>query len=337
MEKNTPFSSAVVSEVSANEVRQRRMPGVAEEAFAGRLGGNQEFILDRNDEDTKGLLKRHPDAAPIHTFADILHLEGFLSPGLWRMAIVEGWGTFLLICLFGTTSSGLTTLGMNGMATSLYASLGGFLGLMLFTFALGPVSGAHLNPTITMAAFFAGLCTFPRTVLYIAAQSIGGIVAGYWLKLGLGDAYYPHNVIPGCTVDPTLVSPGQMFALEYMFAQALIFLAFLIGLDPRQGKSVGPTLGPVLVGLILGFGTFASAIARPGYTGMSFNPARCLGMMAAKGDMQYHYVHWLGPFAATFFHGIFYHFNPPWASEEPLFGRALAFFGLWHPPKDSDV
>ncbi|KAG8628381.1 hypothetical protein KVT40_004254 [Elsinoe batatas] len=336
MEKSTPFSSAIVSEVNG-DLRLRRQPPVVEEQFAGRLGANQEFILDRHDEEDKDQLKKHPDAAPIHTFKDSLHLEGFLSPGLWRMAIVEGWGTFLLICVFGSTSSGLTTLGMSQMATVAYAALGGFVGLMMFTYALGPVSGAHLNPTITMATFFAGLSTFPRTVLYILAQTIGGIVAGYWLKLGMGDAFYPHGVIPGCTVDSSLVSAGEMLALEYMFTQASIFLAFLIGLDPRQGKTIGPTLGPVLVGLILGFGTWVSAIARPGYTGMSFNPARCLGMMTAKGEMTNHWVHWVGPLAATFFHGIFYHFNPPWASEEPLFGRALAFFGLWHAPKNSEV
>jgi hypothetical protein len=59
-----------------------------------------------------------------------------------------------------------------------------------------------------------------------------------------------------------------MFVLEYIFCQAMIFLAFGIGLDPRQGKTIGPTLAPTLVGLLLGFGTLASAIARPGYTGM---------------------------------------------------------------------
>jgi glycerol uptake facilitator-like aquaporin len=47
------------------------------------------------------------------------------------------------------------------------------------------------DPTISMATFFAGLSTFPRTVLYIVAQTIGGVLAGYWLKLGLNDDYYP--------------------------------------------------------------------------------------------------------------------------------------------------
>ena len=43
-----------------------------------------------------------------------------------------------------------------------------------------------------MATCLAGLSTVPRTILYIAAQTVGAIVGGYWLKLGLGDAFFPH-------------------------------------------------------------------------------------------------------------------------------------------------
>ena len=77
-----------------------------------------------------------------------------------------------------------------------------------------------------------------------------------------------RRVIPGCTVDPATVSVGQMFALEYMFAQALIFVAFGVGLDPRQAKIFGAALAPFLVGLSLGLGTLASAFIKTGYTGL---------------------------------------------------------------------
>lgn len=106
--------------------------------------------------------------------------------------------------------------------------------------------------------------------------------------------------------------------LEYMFAQALIFTAFGVGLDPRQAKVFGPALSPVLVGLTLGLGTLASSLAKPGYTGISFNPARCLGLMVAKGEMQYHYIHWLAPLSAATLNGIFYHFAPPYVRQKPL-------------------
>jgi hypothetical protein len=77
-----------------------------------------------------------------------------------------------------------------------------------------------------------------------------------------------QGVIPGCTVDPTQVSPGQLFVLEYMFSLGLIFLAFGVGLDPRQAKVIGPALSLILVGMVVGFSTLASAAAKPGYTGV---------------------------------------------------------------------
>ena len=135
------------------------------------------------------------------------------------------------------------------------------------------------------------------------------------------------------------MSPGQLFALEYLFSQALLFLAFGVGLDPRQGRTLGPAFAPSLVGIILALGGLCSNLVKLGYTGMckyplsfrpqlvaalilrrkAFNPARCLGLMAAKRDMQYHYVHWLAVSAAAVLNGLFYHLAPPWAREAPLF------------------
>ncbi|KAK3100870.1 hypothetical protein LTR53_018875, partial [Teratosphaeriaceae sp. CCFEE 6253] len=154
-----------------------------------RIGGNQEFVA--SDED---LLKKQPDAAPISRLRDSLRLSGFLNLELWRMAIIEGWGTFLLVGSLGAGASGLTQLppSVSIFAITLYAALLNAVGLTIFIFTAGPASGGHLNPTITLATFFTGLCTLPRAVLYIAAQCTGAIIACYWLKLGLGDAYFPH-------------------------------------------------------------------------------------------------------------------------------------------------
>lgn len=98
-----------------------------------------------------------------------------------------------------------------------------------------------------MATFFTGLCTLPRAVLYIAAQVVGAIVGSYFLRLGLGDAFFPtvrarywveqcfladnsgQEVIPGCTIDTRYCSVGQMWVMEFMLSQVLIFIAFGVG------------------------------------------------------------------------------------------------------------
>lgn len=88
-------------------------------------------------------------------------------------------------------SSGLTAYGIAPFASSLYAGLGNSLGIALFILSGAPVSGGHFKPIITMATFFAGLSTLPRSLLYVVAQFVGALIAGYWLRLGLGDAYFP--------------------------------------------------------------------------------------------------------------------------------------------------
>ena len=90
----------------------------------------------------------------------------------------------------------------------------------------------------------------------------------------------------GCTVDTAEVTLGQMFALELMFGLTAIFLAFGVGLDPRQSNTYGsllddieipqlltfisgPAFAPILVGITLGLNTLCSGMLRPGYTGAS--------------------------------------------------------------------
>jgi hypothetical protein len=57
--------------------------------FAGRIGGNQDFVVDRNDPKNVEVLKEVPDAAPRMTLAEIFDLRGFLSPDLWKFALLE--------------------------------------------------------------------------------------------------------------------------------------------------------------------------------------------------------------------------------------------------------
>lgn len=57
---------------------------------------------------------------------------------------------------------------------------------------------------------------------------------------------------------------------------------------------------------------------------LAFNPARCMGLMVAKNDLQYHYVHWLGPFAASIVHGVFYYFVPPYVRDKSMREVAVA-------------
>jgi hypothetical protein len=60
--------------------------------FAGRLGGNQAFILDRDDASNAAVLQDVPDAAPGMTLAEQFDLRPLRTIGLWKAAVMEGMG-----------------------------------------------------------------------------------------------------------------------------------------------------------------------------------------------------------------------------------------------------
>ena len=73
--------------------------------FAGRLGGNQEFIVNRYDPDNAALIEQVPDAAPLIPFPQVIDLRGLREPELWKAAVSEGVGAFshlLYSCTMGT-------------------------------------------------------------------------------------------------------------------------------------------------------------------------------------------------------------------------------------------
>lgn len=49
-----------------------------------------------------------------------------------------------------------------------------------------------------------------------------------------------------------------------------------------------------------------------------------MGLMVTKNEMQYHYVHWLGPLAASIMHGVFYYFVPPFVRDKSMREVAVA-------------
>ncbi|KAJ5820222.1 MIP transporter [Penicillium riverlandense] len=311
--------------IDANIERLNLKPTI--QPFAGRIGGHQGLVLDPNDASNAELLKRMPDAAPLISLPQVFDLKAFSDIDLWKFGAIE--------CVAHPRPSPTTTSSTPTTAAGVYATaaffgplVGGvsnFLFLTLFIFTFASVSGAHLNPTITLATFAAQLISFPRMILYIAGQILGGTLAGLMLRTAYGSRNF---VVGGCAVDTALVSAQQALVLEFICCLTLIFLAFGIGLDPRQLH--GTTLSPWLVGLALGTISWASAFTRPGYGGackfiplrffllfffgwmrecplclhklilprhcedtIALNPSRCFGVYVGSQFPGYHWVHWV--------------------------------------------
>jgi hypothetical protein len=167
-----------------------------------------------------------------------------------------------------------TAAGVYATAAFLGPLIGGltnWLLLSLFIVSFSNVSGGHLNPTITLATFFARLISFPRMVIYLVNQILGSTLAGLAIKAAYGSREF---VAGGCYVDTALVPVGDAFVLEFMFCLILLFLAFGVALDPRQSQVTGAALAPWLVGMALGVTSWGSSFTRSGYAGACKFPFR---------------------------------------------------------------
>jgi glycerol uptake facilitator-like aquaporin len=315
--------------------------------FAGRLGGNQSFVLDRSDPLNAALLARVPDAAPYMSISSQLSPHGFFEPDLWRAAFLEGIATLLLcyLTIYASLSPSSPPLpptpryGPFNNAAFIGPIVGAFvnwLSITLFTFTFSPITGAHLNPTITLATFFARLTTLPRAVLYISAQSLGAALAGLLIRATVETTHFKAG---GCFLFPDLVSPSSAFVLELLSTITLLFLAFGVGLDPRQRSIIPPAAAPIFVGGISALLTIGTSFNRYGYGGAGLNPARCLGVFVGSGfpsasggnvdgvtttASSWHWVHWVASLVGGIVHGGVYHMVPPWRMMPPVKGNGVA-------------
>jgi hypothetical protein len=144
--------------------------------FAGRLGGNQLFTLTTDDPQYEQTKERIPDAVVASSWREIIDLGAFKERRLWEMAVIEGIGVSTQVFCSGIVGQALvsyaTVLSTGPLVPVSLAAVVQFLMISLFTFALGPVTGAHLNPLITMATFVVRLSSFARTVLYVIFQCV---------------------------------------------------------------------------------------------------------------------------------------------------------------------
>src|ERR1700748_383820 len=134
--------------------------------FVGRIGGNQLFTTT----DTS-VSANVPDAKRTPSWRELLDPQGFVEWSTWKNAIIEGIGIALLVYMTGLVTTGIVPIASSSplgpiIPVSL-AAVFQFVVLTLFIFTLGPVTGAHLNPLITMSTFFTKLTSLPRAVLYI--------------------------------------------------------------------------------------------------------------------------------------------------------------------------
>ena len=175
-----------------------------------------------------------------------------------------------MLVLVGAGS--VTILGQNPPAAVnvVVAALAHGLILVAIVATYGHISGAHVNPAITLALLVGRQISVSRAIVYWIAQFIGGIVAALVLRF-----IFPGVTNLGQTVPASGISGIQVIVIEGLLT---FFLASTVYQTAVYGK-----LGNV-AGIAIGFTLGASILFGGPLTGASLNPARTVGPAIVSGD-----------------------------------------------------
>ncbi|OVA05508.1 Major intrinsic protein [Macleaya cordata] len=198
-----------------------------------------------------------------------------------RMVIAEMVGTFMLVyCVCGIIAISEMMGGGGGVGLLEYAVTGG-LSIIVVIFSIGPISGAHVNPSITFAFAILGQFPWSRVPFYIVAQIVGSIFATY-----VGKSVY------GIQADQVITKPVLHGRKKAFWAEliATFIIMFLAASMSRKAHRVGHISG-VVVGVAI---SLAVLITGP-VSGGSLNPARSMGPAIVSGKFDDLWVYVLAP------------------------------------------
>jgi aquaporin Z len=216
-----------------------------------------------------------------------------MSIGVQR-ALAESIGTFLLALIGpGAAMVNAHTGGVIGHAG---IALAFAFVVLAMIYTLGHISGAHINPAVTIAFWSVG--RFPaRDVLpYVLAQSVGAVAASLVLRWILGPVGQLGATVPA-------IPTGAAFVVEWLLSFVLMLVIMAVATDARVAEG----FAGIAVGLTVGF----DAMMGGPLTGASMNPARSLGPAVAGGIWAAHWIYWVAPITAMLVAARIYDFLRP--------------------------
>lgn len=216
--------------------------------------------------------------------------------------IAELIGTFALV-FFGSVSVTifLPVLGVSSPAASFLgiAFTHGII-LMVMVYAIGYISGCHINPAITITAVALRKLEVDDGVAYVLAQVLGATLAGWAHKLilpGNGALVYFGATLPG----PAIANSDLVaVVIELIITFFLMFSVYAVLYTDKVPAGAS--------GLLIGMTLAADILIAGPLTGGAANPARALGPAIASGHYDSLWVYWVGPIIGALLAGFVYQY-----------------------------
>ncbi|KAK6129251.1 hypothetical protein DH2020_036960 [Rehmannia glutinosa] len=212
-------------------------------------------------------------------------------PDFLKKVIAEIIATFLLV--FVTCGSAALSASDEHKVSRLGASVAGGLIVTVMIYAVGHISGAHMNPAVTLA--FAAVRHFPwiQVPFYAAAQLTGATVAGFTLRVLLQPIKHVGTTSPSGTDIQALV-------MEIVVTFSMMFITSAVATDT---KAIGE-----LAGIAVGSAVCITSILAGPISGGSMNPARTIGPAIASNYYKGVWVYVIGPVCGTLLGAWSYNF-----------------------------
>lgn len=180
-----------------------------------------------------------------------------------KKLIAEFIGTFILVLIGPGTAvlgGGITGIGILGIASSFGSTI------MALVYAIGSISGCHINPAVSIAMFVNKRIDLKNLIGYIVAQILGGILASFGLMIFLSSSKSPLTNFGQDGINNLTLSGALLVEIILTF----IFVLVVITVTGKKGN-------PQLAGIAIGVGLLSVHLLGIPLTGTSVNPARSIG------------------------------------------------------------
>ena len=211
----------------------------------------------------------------------IAAMDGSLQ--LWRRCAAEGFAAFALV--FAGCGAIITNAQYGEALGTVGIALVFGLVIMVMVYATGHLSGAHINPAVTLAFTLTRHFSLREAAAYIAAQLAGATAAALLLLAVWTDK--PASL--GATLPS--VGAGSALVYEAVLSAFLMFVIMAVATDTRAAGSAAA----IAIGGTIGL----DALFGGPVTGASMNPARSFGPALVSGEWRDFWVYVVGPVAGA--------------------------------------
>ncbi len=218
--------------------------------------------------------------------------------------LAEAFGTFWLVlggCGSAVLAAGFPDVGIGLLGVALAFGLT----VLTMAFAIGHISGCHLNPAVTVGLWAGGRFDTKDVAPYIIAQVIGGLIAGGILYvIATGQAGFDVVGSGFAANGYGEHSPGQYSMLAALVSEIVMTMMFLIVIMGATDKRAPQRFAPIAIGLCL---TLIHLISIP-VTNTSVNPARSTAVAMYVGDwaVSQLWLFWVAPIVGGVLGAVIY-------------------------------